>query len=70
VTGSVSALNAEIREGIDALLRTEVDASAIPTVTPIRATEGDEFLATKTGATAAAVAGLHLTFGFVDKFHG
>jgi hypothetical protein len=51
-------------------LRAQIDASAFTPVAAIRTAERHEFLTTKTSAAAAAVAGLYLTFGFVDEFHG
>src|SRR5690606_18742132 len=63
------ALDAEIRQRIDAVLRVQPDTAAHAAVTTIRPAEGDELLAAETDAAAAAIAGLHLDCGFVDEFH-
>jgi hypothetical protein len=69
VRGSVRPLYAEIGESIDTFFGTQVNVSAIPTITPIGTAERHKLLATKTGTATPAVAGLHLRSGLVDEFH-
>ena len=57
-------------EGVHALDGLQVHAAAEAAVAAIGTTERHEFLAPETDAAAAAIAGLHLEFGFVDEFHG
>src|SRR5690606_13366555 len=64
-----SALDAEIRQRIDAVLRVQPDAAAHAAVSTIRSAEGDELLAAETDAAAATIAGLHPDCGFVDGLH-
>ena len=66
----VGARNAKISQRIHAFDRSQIHAAAKAAVAAVRAAEGHKFFAPETDAAAAAVAGLHLEFGFVDEFHG
>ena len=66
---SVGARNAKVGERVHALDGFQVHAAAETAIAAVGAAEGHEFLAPETDAAAAAVAGLHLEFGFVDEFH-
>ena len=66
----IGARDAKVRERVHALDRLQVDAAAEAAVAAVGAAERHEFLAPEAHAAAAAVAGLHLDFGFVDEFHG
>ncbi len=69
VLAAESAFDAEVGQGVDARYGAQINAAAVAPVTAVRASQGHEFLATKTGAAPATVAGLDLHFGFVDEFH-
>ncbi len=69
VLALVGARNAKVGEGIHALHGPQVHAAAEAAVAAVGTAEGHELLAAKAHAAAAAVAGLHLEFGFVDEFH-
>src|SRR5580700_3539278 len=69
VAGTVSALDAEVRQRVDAGDGAQVDAAAEAPVTAVRAAQRHELLAPETAAAAAAVAGLHFRLGLVDEFH-
>ena len=55
----IGSRDAEVRQGVHALDRLEVNAAAQAAVAAVRAAKGNEFLAPKADAAAAAVAGLH-----------
>ena len=66
----VGARDPKIGERVHALDRLQVHAAAEPAVAAVRSAEGHELFAPEAHAAAAAVAALHLEFGFVDEFHG
>ena len=51
-------------------IRFQVDAAAIAAVAAGRPAARHEFFAAKRDASIAAIAGLHVDFRFVDKYHG
>jgi len=59
---------AEVDQGVETLVGDHPHRAAIAAVAAVRAAEGNEFLATETGATVATVAGLDLDDGFIDEF--
>jgi hypothetical protein len=61
---------AEVREGVETLLRDEEHIAAVTTVAAIRSAERDGLLATETHDAPPAVTGLGLDRGFVDELHG
>ena len=67
---AVDTLVAEVDQGIDALVGNQPDAAAAAAIASVRATERNELLAPEADAAAAAVAGMDVDGGFVDKFHG
>ena len=64
------ALDAKIRQRIDAFGGPQPHAAAVAAIAAVRAAERHEFLAPEAGAAAAAVAGLHPDGGLIDEFHG
>ncbi len=69
VLALVGARNAKVGQRVHALDGFQVNAAAKTAVAAVGAAEGHEFFAPETHAAAAAVAGLHLEFGFIDEFH-
>src|SRR6185437_12786298 len=67
--GLESALNAEVRESIEARGRAQPHAATGAAIATIRSAARDEFLAPEARAAAAAVAGLNLNQGLVDELH-
>jgi hypothetical protein len=70
VTGLERALDAEVRERIDAGGRTQVDAASVAAIAAVRSAEGHELLAPEAGAAAPTVAGLDAQPSLVDESHG
>ncbi|MNV73142.1 hypothetical protein D3C71_1662740 [compost metagenome] len=60
---------AEIDQGIEVLVGADPHAAAITAVATVRPAQRNELLATETDAAVAAIAGDHLDFCFVYKFH-
>ena len=69
ILAPIGARNTKVRKRVHALDRFQVNTAAETAVAAVGAAEGHELFAPETHAAAAAVAGLHLEFGFVDKFH-
>jgi len=63
------AVMAEIDQGVEVLVGADPHAAAITAVATVRPAQRNELLATETDAAVAAVAGDHLDFCFVYKFH-
>jgi S-adenosylmethionine:tRNA-ribosyltransferase-isomerase (queuine synthetase) len=65
----VGALDAKVRERIDARGGAQVDAAAGAPVAAVRTAERHELLAAETGAPAAPTAGLHARARLIDELH-
>ena len=70
VLAPIGARYAKVSQRVHALDSFQVNAAAKTPVAAVRAAEGHGLFAAKTHTTAAAVAGLNLELGFIDKFHG
>src|SRR5690606_34219110 len=64
------AVEAKIRERVDALAPDEIDVRALAAVAAVGAAERTALLATNAPRAAPTVAGLHLDDCFVDETHG
>jgi len=58
-----------VNQRIDIAIRHRDDRTAAATITPARATFGNELLATKCNDAIAAVPGMDFDGGFINKFH-
>src|SRR5690606_34408901 len=65
----VAAGVAEVDQGVEVAVAHGVHAAASPAVAAVRPAEGNELLAAKAHAAAAAVAGYHVDGCFVDELH-
>jgi hypothetical protein len=69
VAGLEGALDAKVRERVDAGGGAQVDAAAVAAVATVGPAEGHELLAPEAGAATAAVAGLHPRLCLIDELH-
>jgi hypothetical protein len=63
------AIVAVAQQRVVVRIRFEVDAAAVAAVAARRTAARHEFFAAERDAAVSAVAGLHVDFGFVDKYH-
>jgi hypothetical protein len=67
--GTVSTLDSEIGQRVDALSGDKKDTAPMATVTAIRPTSRDVFLSAKANATVSTTARFHPNSCFINKFH-
>src|SRR6267143_4637014 len=70
VARAILALEAEVEERSEALVRFEDDVAAVPAVAPRRPSPRRVLLPPERHRARAAVACLDEDFGFVDELHG
>src|SRR6185295_7574888 len=64
------ALDAKVRQRVDAFGCAQIHAAAEAAITAIRPAEGHELLAPEADAATPAVAGVDVEASFVDELHG